>query len=74
MGLLKTCPDSVAIRKELLVATRNYLVTVFRRAFFKYVPLGDAKSSIHRSPTQHSAQRESASSREGPCEPFVCCC
>jgi transformation/transcription domain-associated protein len=39
VGLLKTCPDSVAIRKELLVATRNYLVTDFRKGFYKYVPM-----------------------------------
>eukprot|EP00898_Chlorokybus_atmophyticus_P003741 jgi/Chlat1/4368/Chrsp29S04524 len=35
--LLMTCPDSVAIRKELLVATRHVLATDFRRGFKRHL-------------------------------------
>jgi transformation/transcription domain-associated protein len=38
VGLLRACPgDAVAVRKELLVATRHILATDFRRGFFKHV-------------------------------------
>ena len=35
VNLLRTCPgDAIAIRKELLVATRHILATDFRNGFF----------------------------------------
>ncbi|KAL3681984.1 hypothetical protein R1sor_000006 [Riccia sorocarpa] len=37
VNLLVTCPDSVSIRKELLVATRHVLATDFRRGFFSQI-------------------------------------
>ncbi|KAJ7563398.1 hypothetical protein O6H91_03G108600 [Diphasiastrum complanatum] len=37
VNLLVTCPDSVSIRKELLVATRHVLATDFRRGFFPLI-------------------------------------
>lgn len=37
VNLLITCPDSVSIRKELLVATRHVLATEFRRGFFPLI-------------------------------------
>ena len=61
VGLLKTCPDSVAIRKELLVATRNYLVTDFRKGFFKYVPtLLEEKVLVGTGRACHAALRPQA--------------
>lgn len=38
VDLLVTCPDSVPVRRELLVATRSYLASEFRKSFFAYVP------------------------------------
>ncbi|GLJ07095.1 hypothetical protein SUGI_0058030 [Cryptomeria japonica] len=37
VNLLVSCPDSVSIRKELLVATRHVLATDFRRGFFQLI-------------------------------------
>lgn len=37
VNLLVTCPDSVSIRKELLVATRHVLATDFRRGFYSLI-------------------------------------
>ncbi|KAJ7564762.1 hypothetical protein O6H91_02G032300 [Diphasiastrum complanatum] len=37
VNLLVTCPDSVSIRKELLVATRHVIATDFRRGFFPLI-------------------------------------
>ncbi|CAM6100600.1 unnamed protein product [Calypogeia fissa] len=37
VNLLVSCPDSVTIRKELLVATRHVLATDFRRGFFSQI-------------------------------------
>ncbi|KAH9312037.1 hypothetical protein KI387_027072, partial [Taxus chinensis] len=37
VNLLISCPDSVIIRKELLVATKNVLATDFRRGFFQLI-------------------------------------
>ncbi|KAG6555625.1 hypothetical protein Mapa_002860 [Marchantia paleacea] len=37
VNLLVSCPDSVSIRKELLVATRHVLATDFRRGFFSQI-------------------------------------
>uniref|UniRef100_A0A7I4F837 Non-specific serine/threonine protein kinase n=1 Tax=Physcomitrium patens TaxID=3218 RepID=A0A7I4F837_PHYPA len=37
VSLLVSCPDSVSIRKELLVATRHVLATDFRRGFFPQI-------------------------------------
>eukprot|EP00899_Mesostigma_viride_P026573 jgi/Mesvir1/70/Mv13673-RA.2 len=37
VDLLVTCPDSVSIRKELLVATRHILATDFRQGFFPLI-------------------------------------
>ena len=47
VNLLDTCPDSILIRKELLVATKHALETDFKQIFF---PLIDAllKESIAR--------------------------
>ncbi|XP_006830340.2 transcription-associated protein 1 isoform X1 [Amborella trichopoda] len=37
VNLLVTCPDSVSIRKELLVATRHVLSTDFRRGLYPLI-------------------------------------
>ncbi|XP_031475658.1 uncharacterized protein LOC116247605 isoform X2 [Nymphaea colorata] len=37
VNLLVTCPDSVSIRRELLIATRHVLSTDFRQGFYKLI-------------------------------------
>lgn len=37
VNLLVSCPDSVSIRKELLVATRHVLATEFKRGFYPLI-------------------------------------
>jgi transformation/transcription domain-associated protein len=66
VGLLRACPgDAVAVRKELLVATRHILATDFRRGFFKHV---DAflDEALLVGATASASSASSSSSPHGP--------
>ncbi|XP_020517833.1 probable transcription-associated protein 1 isoform X2 [Amborella trichopoda] len=50
VNLLVTCPDSVSIRKELLVATRHVLSTDFRRGLYPLIDTLLEERSTKNSP------------------------